>query len=120
MIKGDGIHDAAGDYVVLYPGDYLNGIEGEKLEDMCVSFLKKGFKRIIIDFSETELVNSIGVSILIGVIEKTREHGGTLSFARLTGVNRRIFDIMGLTGHVRIFETLEEAAGAGDGLRAHQ
>ena len=31
-----------GDCVVLYPDNYLNDIEGEKIEDECNEFLKRG------------------------------------------------------------------------------
>lgn len=111
MIKRHRSHMDMGDSVILYPDNYLNDIEGERLEEMCDGFLKKGFKKIIIDFSETDLINSIGVSILIGIIEKIRESSGTLVFAGLKSVNRDIFNIVGLSKHVQIFDTVEEAIG---------
>ena len=46
------------------------------------------------------MVNSVGVSILIGVIEKVRDARGRLSFAELTPVNEEIFRLMGLHKHV--------------------
>ncbi len=109
MIKKHKSHTDIGDSVILYPENYINDIEGEKLEDMCDSFLKKGFKKIIIDFSETDLINSIGISILVGVIEKIRENNGVVLFSGLKKVNRDIFNIVGLTKHVQIFDTVEEA-----------
>lgn len=117
MIKRHRSYLDMGDSVILYPDDYLNDIEGERLEEMCDDFLKKGFKKIVIDFSETDLINSIGVSILIGIIEKIRENNGALAFAGLKSVNRDIFDIVGLTKHVQIFDTVDEAMGdTGGGL----
>ncbi len=119
MIKRHRSHMDIGDSVILYPDDYLNDIEGERLEELCDSFLKKGFKKIIIDFTETDLINSIGVSILIGIIEKIRECNGALAFAGLKSVNKDIFNIVGLTKHVQIFDTVEEAiGGAARGLYA--
>lgn len=115
MIKRHRSHMDMGDSVILYPDNYLNDIEGEKLEETCHSFLKKGFKKIIIDFSETDLINSIGVSILIGIIEKIRESNGALVFVGLKGVNRDIFDIVGLSKHVQIFDTVDEAMGEAGG-----
>lgn len=124
MIKRHRSHMDLGDSVILYPDNYLNDIEGEKLEEMCDSFLKKGFKKIIIDFSETDLINSIGISILIGIIEKIRESNGALIFAGLKSVNKDIFNIVGLTKHVQIFDTVEEAmgetGGTGGGLYTAQ
>ena len=39
----------SGDAVILYADNYINDIEGEKLEDLCEVFIRKGIKKIIID-----------------------------------------------------------------------
>lgn len=99
----------SGDSVVLYPDNYINVVEGEKLEDLCDHYIDLGFKNIIIDFSSTELINSIGISILIGIIEKVREKKGAVSFSGLKPVNYDIFNIVGLTKHIPVFKTDEDA-----------
>lgn len=98
-----------GDSVILYPDNYINDIEGEKLEEMCEAFLKKGVKKIVIDFSSTDLINSIGISILIGIIEKVKERKGAILFSGLKKVNHDIFNIVGLTRHIPVYKTEEEA-----------
>ncbi|HEY4619596.1 MAG TPA: STAS domain-containing protein [Nitrospirota bacterium] len=95
--------------VVIYTDNYLNDIEGEKLEDKCDLFLKRGMRKIVIDFTNTELVNSIGISILVGIMEKIRNKRGILFFSNLRKVNHDIFNMLGLTKHVPIFPTEEEA-----------
>jgi anti-anti-sigma factor len=102
-------HKEAGDAVVLYPDNYINDIEGERIEDLCDLFIGRGFKRILIDFSSTDLINSIGVSILIGIIEKVREKKGVIAFSSLKHVNIEIFKIVGLTDHVQVYGSEEEA-----------
>ena len=97
------------DTVILYPHDYINDIEGEKLEEMCDSFLAKGVKKVVIDFSGTEMVNSIGVSILIGVIERIKDKKGVILFSGLKKVNRDIFDIVGLTKLIPVFGSEDDA-----------
>jgi anti-anti-sigma factor len=98
-----------GGAVVIYPDNYINDIEGEKLEDLCAAYLERGFSKIVIDFSETDLVNSIGVSILIGIIEKVRDCKGNIAFSGLKRVNYDIFSIVGLTKHIQIYDTEEDA-----------
>ncbi len=97
------------DTVIIYPHDYINDIEGEKLEEMCDTFLAKGVKKVVIDFSETEMVNSIGVSILIGVIERIKDKKGVILFSGLKKVNRDIFDIVGLTKIIPVFGSEDDA-----------
>ncbi|MBI5643670.1 MAG: STAS domain-containing protein, partial [Deltaproteobacteria bacterium] len=67
------------------------------------------FKKIVIDFSRTDLINSIGISILIGIIEKVKDKKGVILFSGLKQVNFEIFNIVGLTKHIQIFDTEEDA-----------
>ena len=57
----------------------------------------------------TDLINSVGISILIGVIERVRGEGGILAFSELTPVNEEIFRIMGLHRHARLLRHDSEA-----------
>lgn len=109
MVKKYSNFKEVGDVVVIYPDNYINDIEGEKLEDLCASYMERGFNSIVIDFSETDLVNSIGVSILIGIIEKVRDCKAKIAFSGLKRVNYDIFNIVGLTKHIEIFDTEEDA-----------
>ena len=70
------------------------------LEEEVGRLISGGNRSIVIDFGETEMVNSVGVSILIGVIEKARESRAKLTFSSLTQVNEEIFRLMGLHRHV--------------------
>jgi anti-anti-sigma regulatory factor len=82
--------------VVIAAAPYLSAESGERLEQEFLAALEGGADAFIIDFARTEIVNSIGISILIGVIEKGRERGASIGFTNLSRVNREIFTIMGL------------------------
>ncbi len=109
MRRSRGEFRKVGDVVVLYPHDYINDIEGDRLDEMCDFFLLRGIRKFLIDFSGTELINSIGISIMIGIMEKVRSRNGTLIFSGLKKVNNDIFGMVGLTRYVRVFGTEEEA-----------
>ncbi|HLC19131.1 MAG TPA: STAS domain-containing protein [Thermodesulfobacteriota bacterium] len=109
MKEGRDSFRVLGDVVILYAENYINDIEGEKLEDMCEAFLKKGAKKILIDFSGTDLINSIGVSILIGLIEKVRDCKAVVFFSGLKKVNYDIIDLVGITRHIQVFNSEDEA-----------
>jgi anti-anti-sigma factor len=94
---------------IIYPGPYLNQLRGEDIENCCQELLRKGINRLVINFQETELINSIGISILLGVIEAVNDARGRLVLSNLSATNRELFEMLGLLGHVRIEES-EEAA----------
>lgn len=99
------IEDAA----VIYPGPYLNQLRGERIENQCQEFLASGVRNIVINFGETELINSIGISILLGVIESVSRAEGELVLSNLNASNRELFEMLGLTAHVEMVDTEETA-----------
>lgn len=94
---------------VLYPGSYLNQLRGERIEERCQELLATGVRRIVINLGETELINSIGISILLGVIEAVNNASGKLMLSDLSPSNRELFEMLGLMSHAEIEETEESA-----------
>src|SRR5713101_1604616 len=84
------------DAAVIYPGPYLNQLRGESIENQCEEFLASGVRRIVINFEETELINSIGISILLSVIESVNRAQGTMVLSNLNASNRELFEMLGL------------------------
>ncbi|HYG81798.1 MAG TPA: STAS domain-containing protein [Pyrinomonadaceae bacterium] len=100
---------AVGDLAVIYAGDYLNKLSGERIERECRRQLERGCRALIINFRETELVNSIGVSILLGVIDAAENTGAQLIFSDVNNQTVQLFEMLGLTRHVALAADEEEA-----------
>ena len=102
---------------IVYPGPYLNQLRGEAIEERCQELLRQGVCHIVINFEETELINSIGISLLLGVIETVSEARGTLVLTNLNSSSRELFEMLGLLGHIKVEATEESALQAlGGGL----
>jgi anti-anti-sigma factor len=104
-------------YAVLETGSYLNQTAGEELFGKFSQLLDEGYTDFIIDMSRTKIVNSIGISILIEMIEKLRERDGRLLFCNLSNVISKTFRIMGLTQYAQIHPDEERAISALKGDR---
>lgn len=87
---------------VVFAGDYLNQLSGEQIERECRERLKDGCTELVVNFSRTEIVNSIGVSILLGVIDSARGTGAKVVFSDVKQETAELFDMLGLTRHVTI------------------
>ena len=87
---------------VVFAGDYLNKLTGEQIERECRLRLDEGCTELIVNFSRTEIVNSIGVSILLGVIDSARGTGAKVVFSDVKEETVELFDMLGLTRHVTI------------------
>ena len=98
-----------GTTAVVYASDYLNKLTGERIERECKRQLDSGCRALVINFCDTELVNSIGVSILLGIIDIAEKNGARVIFSDLNNQTIQLFEMLGLTRHVVLARDEEEA-----------
>lgn len=98
-----------GTTAVIYASDYLNKLTGERIERECKKQLDSGCRALVIDFSDTKLVNSIGVSILLGIIDVAEKNGARIVFSDVNNPTIELFEMLGLTRHVVLVKDEQEA-----------
>jgi anti-anti-sigma factor len=97
--------------LVVYIDGYLNSLLGEEVERVVQETLDSGMRNFLLNFEGTRLINSIGISIVIDIVEKIMERNGMLAFCALSRINRELFQMTGVARYVRVFEREEEALG---------
>ncbi len=100
---------SVGDAAIIYASDYLNKLSGERIERECRRQLDAGCRTLIINFRDTELVNSIGVSILVGVIDAAEQSTARLIFSDVNNHTAELFEMLGLTRHITLARDEDEA-----------
>ena len=98
-----------GDVVVIETTGYLNNVGGEQIANECYKEIENGKKLFLLDLEKSKVVNSIGVSILIEIIEKLQEIDGKLGYYNLAPIVEKTFNIMGLTKYSSVFHSESEA-----------
>ncbi len=94
--------ETSGETATVFASDYLNKLSGEKIERECRRQLDAGCQTLVVNFGETEIVNSIGVSILLGVIDAASGAGAKIVFSDVNENTIQLFEMLGLTNHVAI------------------
>jgi anti-anti-sigma factor len=94
--------DPVAESSVIYAGDYLNKLSGEQIEYECRRRIEEGCREVVVNFSRTEMVNSIGISILLGLIDTASQNGAKVVFSEMNEDTVELFDMLGLTKHVSI------------------
>ena len=94
---------------VIYTEGYINNQGGEEIAKAAYKLLDEGYKTLLLNLAGTKIVNSIGISILIEIIEKMIDAGGRIAFCCLTPVIHKTFQIMGLANYAAIFTDQDEA-----------
>jgi len=88
---------------VLYTKGYINNVGGEEIANRAYELMDQGVISLLLNLRETKIVNSIGISILIEIIEKMIDKGGRIGFCCLTPVIHKTFQIMGLANYASIY-----------------
>ena len=94
---------------ILRPDGYINASGGEEIAKEAYALLGAGVANLLLDLERTRIVNSIGISILIEILEKVLDQKGKLAFCRLTPTIEKTFQIMGLAQYARLFPAVDPA-----------
>ncbi len=103
------VDDTRDGLAVIYTDGYINNQGGEEIARVAYGLIERGQKQLLLNLAGTKIVNSIGISILIEIIEKMLEIDGKLAFCRLTPTIEKTFHIMGLAQYAGIYADEEDA-----------
>jgi anti-anti-sigma regulatory factor len=93
----------------VYASDYLNKLTGERIERECKKQLDSGCRTLVIDFSDTGIVNSIAVSILLGIIDIAEKREARVVFSDVNDQTVQLFEMLGVIKHVVLARDEQEA-----------
>lgn len=88
--------------VILTDG-YINNQGGEEIARVSAELMEEGYRALLLNLAGSKIVNSIGISILIEVLERMIELEGKLAFCSLTPTIQKTFHIMGLTQYAKVY-----------------
>lgn len=101
-----------GPLAVIEVGGYINNEAGEAIVATARRLLEEGHRQLLFDLKATRIINSIGISLLLEVLEMVMEAKGTLAFCSPSPSIAKTFQIMGLAQYARIFESRAAALDA--------
>ena len=104
-------------YGLIAAAGYINNEGGQAIADAATELIDGGCGTLLIDLDGTRIINSIGVSILLEIMEKLLEDKGQLAFCNLTPTISKTFEIMGLVQYATVYPDRDAARTAlmGDG-----
>ena len=95
--------------VIINTAGYINSIGGQKIVEEFYKHSENGINNVILNLAHSNVVNSIGISFLIEIIEKLNQSNGNLIFTNLDPSIEKTFTIMGLFQFAKKAENLEAA-----------
>jgi len=99
----------SGDTALLQLAGEVDVANVAQVREAALKLLAGGAKRLVIDLSETEYLDSSGLGMLVGLLKRLKEAGGEMAIAGAQPRVRRLFDITGLK---QIFALHDDVADA--------
>jgi len=82
--------------LVISTSGYVNNVGGEKIAQEFSRHFEIGTKKVIVNLAQSKVVNSIGMSFLIDIVDQLNDAGGKLVFTDLDPAVDKMLTIMGL------------------------
>ena len=92
--------DVGGVTVLSLAGRVMLGEESSKLRSTIKELLQQGKKRLVLDLSKVNYVDSAGLGTLVAAYTSARNEGGEV---RLAGVTKNFGELLNITKLVTIF-----------------
>ncbi len=98
-----------GDCLVMATSGYINNVGGEAIAGEFSQHFEKNIKKIVINLAQSKVVNSIGMSFLLEIIEKLQDVDGKLIFTNMDPAVDKMLTIMGLFAFAGKAQNVDEA-----------
>jgi anti-sigma B factor antagonist len=90
--------------VIDIQGRVTSGDGPELLRDKINSLLHQGHKKLLLNLSGVDYLDSAGLGEIVGTFATVRRQGGAL---KLLGLTSRIRDLLSITKLLTVFETFD-------------
>jgi anti-anti-sigma factor len=98
----------AGQVVILVSGR-MDAETAPDFEQTCRACIAEGLTGLVVDLGELTYISSMGLRSFISVTKMLQDKGGALRICRLKGLVKQVFEITGLLGMFRVYESVEAA-----------
>lgn len=95
--------------LIMTTSGYVNNKGGEAIAKEFTNHFERGIKNVVINLAHSKVVNSIGMSFLIEIIDQLNEGDGKLIFTNLDPAVEKMLSIMGLFQFAGKEKTVEDA-----------
>ena len=101
-----------GRVLVLKADERLDSNNADKFKSEIGEYVRGGGTALILDFTKTEFIDSIGLGALVSVLKLTNNNSAKVALCGLTPQVRQIFELTRLYRLFDIYENSREAEAA--------
>lgn len=95
--------------LIIATSGYINATGGEAIAKEFSKHFEQGTKHVVINLAQSKVVNSIGMSFLIEIIDQLNDVDGKVVFTNVDPAVEKMLTIMGLFQLAGKEKTVEDA-----------
>jgi anti-sigma B factor antagonist len=100
------------DILVMVISGSMDVATTPRLRGSLVRLIDEGHHRLVLDLSGVDLIDSIGLGVIVGTVHRLRPHDGSLAVAAPSAQARNVFQITQLVRVVGMYDTTDAAVSA--------
>jgi anti-sigma B factor antagonist len=97
------------DWAVVFVGGEVDLATCPQLRDALAELVDQEVYHLIVDLEGVSFLDSSGIGVLVSVLRRTRDHGGSLRLTAPGPQVRRVLELTGVTKLLTTYATLDEA-----------
>jgi anti-sigma B factor antagonist len=101
--------DRSGDVIIVQIAGSVDGLTAEDLQRVFSSELEAGHHDLVADLGAVDYTSSAGLRVLLATLKQARSKDGDLRLAAPRPEVRKVLDLSGFTGILRVYETVDAA-----------
>lgn len=94
---------------VVYPAGYIDFEAKDKMIPTFQELLDGNARKILINFKNVKKINSMGISVILEIIDEANEKNAIIRYSNLSRMNVKLFKMIGLAEYGEIYQSEEEA-----------
>jgi anti-anti-sigma factor len=98
--------------VIELSGKLALGRESQRIESLAEDMAKKGVKRVVVDLTAVDYIDSAGIGVLAMASGKLKEAGGTMAIVATEGRVLQLLNLTQVSAIVKVCPTVAAAAAA--------
>ncbi|MEW6511663.1 MAG: STAS domain-containing protein [Bacteroidota bacterium] len=95
--------------LIIATSGYINNVGGEAIAGAFRRHFDGGIREVVLNLADSRVVNSVGMSFLIEIIEQLEDSQGKLVFTNLDPSVEKMLAIMGLFKYALKENTVDDA-----------
>ncbi len=103
-------HHERHSWTVLSIAGELDVVGAPELRQAVVSAVAGGVRRLILDLSQVDFLDSFGIGVVVGALKRLRQRGGDLEVVCPVPRIRRVFEICDLDRVMALHRSVDRAA----------